>query len=298
MPAVTRSDSPRKVRDVLLEHFGFQASEIHYGEMNSDGRIVVPAIVAGAAVRLLLNTHQRLDLSIDLGYAVSQSWPYERRGDHWGTAPVAGAAALGRSRAHDKVVVFGTEADRDRVYSTVGSLGVLFVNQAVLGIDPVDVAVGLSDQLDLGKAPQAGAIRIALLDTALDRIPVTLDLADEGAPDDRPRFIVHTALPQSVISRQYTERAWRGRWARRRARRAAERSRKVGVRLRLPGGLSLGQEMRVVESVTPSYVGELGTHVDGCLGLDFLYRWMPVIDFPRSTLWLLPLDADVQDGNR
>jgi hypothetical protein len=35
--------------------------------------------------------------------------------------------------------------------------------------------------------------------------------------------------------------------------------------------------------------------VGGRLGLDFLYRWVPVIDFDRAALWLVPINVGAQE---
>ena len=130
---------------MLLRKIGFRPHEIHYGELFDDGRIVVPATVADESVLLLLDTGQRIDLSIYLGHATQHGWPYERRDELWGTSPLRSTFTLGRRRTHDRVVVRGRESDAQTTYINAGTLGVRYVNHAVLALDPVDAALGLSE---------------------------------------------------------------------------------------------------------------------------------------------------------
>jgi len=257
--------------------------------MTSDGRIMVPAVAAGQSVRFLLDTRLRLDLRINIGYAAQQGWAYERRNASWGMSPLADVFALGYARPHSEVVVGGTEEESKTVYYTSGTLGVQYVNKGVLALDPVDVAVGLSQRSEMVTTLPAGSHRVALVEATLDRLPVTLDLTDEDAPGHHPRFLIDTARPSSVVSLRYTEHAWRSAWRRRSARRAEARNGKTDVHLCLPSAESVDVEMFVVAEIDPGYVADLGTHLDGYLGLDFLYRWLPIFDFPRSALWLVPL---------
>jgi hypothetical protein len=276
---------------VLLHELGFHADEIHRGGMLSDGRIFVPAVAAGQQVNVLVDTAQRIDLSITIGYATKHGWPYERRDATWGISPLVDFAALGRTRPHDRVVVYGPEGEAKIVYSTAGSLGVQYVNHGSIALDPVEAAIGLSERVDLGAAPPAGAQRLALLPDTLDRIPVTCDLIDDNSSGLTPRFIVDTARNDSWLSLEYVERAWSGWWRRRSARRAQARSGKTEVPLRLPNGERVAMEVYVRSALKPSYAGDLGTRIDGYLGLDFLYRWLVVLEFPHSALWLVPLNG-------
>jgi hypothetical protein len=49
-------------------------------------------------------------------------------------------------------------------------------------------------------------------------------------------------------------------------------------------------DAHVFERTSVDYARASGLQIDGYLGLDFLYRWLPVIDFRRWILWLAPAD--------
>ncbi len=279
---------------MLLERIGFTPEEIYYGQLLSDGRILVPAVVAGETALFLLYTTQRLDLTIDLGFARKRDWPYERRTNDWGLSPLTDFFALGSARQHETVVVQGSEEDGGVEYITAGRLGTLYVNQGVMAIDPVAAAVGVARSLEPPVLRGAGGVCVDLVAGTLDRLPVTANLRDKSAPVGAPRFMLHTGRDLSVISLDYIERSWGSARRRKEARRAHERSRPVRVWLRLPDDTTVDMEMLVGNLIEPDYVDTLGSGIDGYLGLDFLYRWLPLIDFPNHALWLVPLDADVR----
>ena len=255
--------------------------------MVPDGRMVVPAVVDGAATWLQLDTVGRYELAIDLAYARERGWPYERRSERWGRSPVADVFALGRAHGRDTVSVYGRDSDTT-LYGTAGNLGVRYVNRGVLAFDPVDVALGWSAGLDLEVACPRDTHRVALVPGTDQRVPVTLDLLDASAPGGELQLAVDLSSSRSAIALTYVQRAWPGWRKRRQARRAHARQETVEMHLHLPDGTCTRHPMAVVDSPGPGY-DTLGTHVDGYLGVDFLYRWLPVIDFPRATLWLAPL---------
>jgi hypothetical protein len=274
-----------------LSSLGFTREEIHKCEAAGDGRIVVNATIAGEPARLLLDTTQRIDLSLSLGYVRQRGWPYTRRDESWGTSPLTDFAALGRSRPHDPVSVEGREDD-PKAYYTVGKIGTQLVGDALLAIDPVEWTVGVSRRAEVRDCFARATHRLVLLPNILDNLPLTNALADSRAPEHRPVFMLDTEHPSSVLSLEFTEHCWSSTWRRWSARRACRRDGTLTVSWSLPAGGTAALDMRIVAACTPRYPMPLGADtVHGYLGLDFLYRWLPLFDFPGRQLALFDFAA-------
>lgn len=272
-----------------LERLGFHAAEIHQCAAYSDGRIVVPAVVAGEHTKLLLDTERRLDVSLDLSYARRRDLSYQRSTDWWGKARLTEFEALGTSRPHDTVVVFGAEGDTAE-YSTVGWLGAEFIAQAIIGIDPFDWRVGLSVRPEVRQSFAGARHRLPLVPGVLSNLPVTTALRDDRRPEVRPIFLIDTCRTRSLLSLKYAERHWTGSALREARKVSAEDSGKVATHWRLPDDTVVELDVYVAEQCEPSYVADLGVpHVDGYLGLDFLYQWLPVLDLGGREVTLFDL---------
>jgi hypothetical protein len=127
---------------------------------------------------------------------------------------------------------------------------------------------------------------VPLLPGVLDALPITAGLADRREADHRPVLLIDTARDYSILSLKFTERYWSSplrRWA---ARRACRRDGSITVSFLLPGGGTAALDVLMVPECRPSYGAELAVIVDGYLGLDFLYRWLPVMDFVGRELVL------------
>jgi hypothetical protein len=273
----------------LLERLGYAADEIHYGWLLADGRMSVPAAIGNESGWLSLDTSSPDDISLQLGRVTKWGWPYERRTERWGHTTVSSFFALGRGSAARNVEVRGTEADATTLKPSSGSLGAPFFRDTILAIDPIDTAVGLSSTLDL-RGGANDAVGLPLIPRTRDNIPI-LDVLEDvkslgAAP---PRFAIHSGFPRSAVSLEYIDRAWPAD-RRRQARQARQHERPFNLHLRVP-------ELRDVVRLEPYVFERIGPvrgenailPIDGYLGIDFLYRWLPVLDFRQWILWLAPL---------
>jgi hypothetical protein len=267
----------------MLSRLGFTAEETFACEMYGDARLLVPACVAGDATTLLLDTELHFDMSLHLAYARRRALDVERRAEHWGLAPLAECTVLGHGRPHDRVVVLGAEGVDEREYRNAGQLGALYFDRLVLGVDPAGPAAAASAR-DAVRASFAGAAdRLPLLPDVGDRLPVTRALADVRGGGSRPTLAICTNLTRSALSAEYLTRTRPGWWRRRSIARRARREGTMDVVFALPAGRRVTMEVDVVAGGGFT-AGDLP--LDGWLGIDFLYRWMFAIDFPRHELVL------------
>ena len=274
----------------LLERLGYAPDEIHYGWLLHGGSMSVPAVVGDEARWLLLDTGRRVDLLLNLDHVTSWGWPYERKSETWSRTPLSSFFALGRARAGNTVDVFGKEAATTNLQATCGRLGAPYFRDTVLAIDPIDGAVGVSSTLDL-RSRSDSALGLPLLASARDNLPIVDVLEDADSSGVTPRFIIDTTLARSVISLEYIDRAWKSDRARRKARRIQGTNHRIGIRLRVPERNEMVRlDAYVFESTHAAYTRATGLTIDGFLGLDFLYRWLPVIDFRQWILWLAPME--------
>jgi hypothetical protein len=274
----------------LLERLGYAPDEIHYGWLLSAGSMCVPAVVGDEARWLLLDTGRRLDLVLNLDHVTSWGWPCERKSEVWGRSPLPSFFALGRGRAGDTVEVAGKEGPVTKLYATCGRLGAPFFRDTVLAIDPVDATVGVSSTLDLASRSD-GALGIPLVANAHDNLPITEALEDTNSSGVAPRLVIDTTLARSVVSLEYIDRAWKSDRLRRKAREAQRTKCRIDVSLRVPEWKKVvGLEAHVWASTNASYTEATGLTIDGYLGIDFLYRWLPLIDFRQWILWLAPME--------
>ena len=273
----------------LLERLGYAADEIHYGWLLPDGRMSIAAVVGEESAWLFLDTSREDDVSLELGRVMKWGWPYERRSERWGQTTLSSFFALGRGRAAGNVEVRGTEAQATELNTTSGSIGAPFFRDTVLAIDPIDTAVGISSTLDL-RARANDAVGLPLIQRTRDNIPI-LDVLDDSKSlgAEPPRFVVDSSFTRSAISLEYIERAWpAGR--RRKARKAREHQRPFNLQLRVPEVRDVvSLEPYVFERMLPVRAEDTTLRIDGYLGIDFLYRWLPVFDFRQWILWLAPL---------
>lgn len=251
----------------------------------------MPALVGPDVGWLLVDTERRYDVSIDLGRAREWGWAYERTGEMWGRSPSPDFFALGRGLSGASVFVRGSEEDADKRWRTWGELGARFFAGGALALDPIDAAVGWSATLDLERAIPDRTLRVPLVEAAPGGVALTDALEDSDSSGERPCFMLDTGRSRSVLSLEYVNRAWRSARERRQAARAHTEDGRVGVYLRVPGRKkAVWLEAEVYERTAVWYTEEEGgRRVDGYLGVDFLFQWLPVIDFARSTLWLTPL---------
>jgi len=160
----------------------------------------------------------------------------------------------------------------------------------VLAIDPIDTAVGLSSTLDLRERSN-DAVGLPLIPRTRDNIPILDALEDtRSLRGEPPRFVIDTSFSRSAISLEYIDRAWPAS-QRLRARKARERQRPYDLKLRLPELRDVVRlEPYVLERMGSAWAEDTVVRIDGYLGIDFLYRWLPVIDFRHWILWLAPLE--------
>ncbi|HEY2851818.1 MAG TPA: hypothetical protein VGJ18_03180 [Gemmatimonadaceae bacterium] len=273
----------------LLERLGYAADEIHYGWLLPDGRMSVPAVVGEETGWLFLDTSRRDDLILELSRVTKWGWPYERTNEHWGQTTLSSFFALGRSRAAGSVEVRGTEADATKLNPNWGSLGAPFFRDTVLAIDPIDTAIGLTSMIDLRDRAN-DAVGLPLVARTRDNIPILEVLEDtKSLGGEPPRFVIDTNFARSVISLEYIDRAWPAD-RRRKARQAREHQRPFNLQLRVPEVAEVIRlEPYVLERAVPVRGEDTSLRIDGYLGIDFLYRWLPVLDFRQWILWLAPL---------
>lgn len=253
-----------------------------------DARLLVEADLEGDSAYLLLDTRCRLDISLSREYTQHRGFPFQRRDEAFVMVRFDTFAALGRSRPHDQACAFGMDVPEPEHSIYAGSLGVLYLNDAMLGVDAAGPVVALSTRSEIRASFPESLCRLPLVHNALDRLPLTQSLTDLEAPAAVPTFLLSTGTERSSISINYVQHQWRKHSLRWKAKRAHRKGGTVPLRLQLPNGDPVHMEA-AVESDMPEYIGEVGVRqIDGVLGVDFLRRWMQVFDFPGRELVLFP----------
>ena len=250
----------------------------------------MPAVLGNEVGLLLVDTTYQMELILELGQIVKWNWPYERESERWGSTPLTSFFALGRGRGETLGDVYGDEKEATKIYTTCGRLGAPFFVGGTLALDPIDAAVGWSMTLDLETRAPADSWRVPLVADTPDNVPITEAIEDRSSLGDRPRLMIDTGRIHTELSLEYIDRAWRTPRSRRKARDAWQGHGRVDVHLKVPGLKStVWIEARVSERSAARYSDENGLRIDGFLGLDLLYRWLPVIDFRLWVLWLTKL---------
>lgn len=267
-----------------LARIGFTVDETFECDAWPDGRLLVRAELQGESAHLLLDTACHLDLSLRRGYTQHRDFVFERRTETWVMCSVTEFSALGRSRPHDVACAFGADVPAPEPSTYAGSLGTLYLNDAILALDAAGPCIGFSTRAAIRERFSDAVCRIPLLPDVPDRMPVTQAIPDRSAPDALPTFLLSTGSASSV-SLEYTRRNW-PRLLRWKVARAHRKHSTIALPLGLPNGSGVEIKAFVVDRM-PEYVssGEL-PRIDGVLGVDFLRRWIQVFDFPGGELAL------------
>jgi hypothetical protein len=194
--------------------------------------------------------------------------------------------------------VFGGDPTpgKDPIYA--GRLGVEYMDDAVLGLDPAGPALGLTARAEIRSWPEPPASIIPLVPGAGGQMPVTLALRDQHAPTATPALMLDAGGQSSYLTRSYVEKNWSGFWLRRSGMRALRKQKNVGLPLALPNGETVEIDVHVAEE-PPRYVVPLGVdELHGVLGIDFIRRWMSVFDFPGRELLLFDYSASRSPSNQ
>jgi hypothetical protein len=267
-----------------LDRFGLTENEVYECEALSDGRIMVPAVIEGEPGKLLLQTGTRLDISLDLAYVRARGFPFERRQLDWGMSPLPDFQALGRTRPHSQVVVWGVDGSDGERYATDGSIGSPYFTNSILFIDTAEPVIGISTNPGVRASFEWSTQRVPLIPATPEGLPLTTAIRDALSPEATPVFLIDTSA-YSTIALDFVDRWWPRR-ERERARKAVERNKIVTVNLHLPGGLDQPLEMYVSPHL-PQDAARFGVpRIDGVLGIDFLYQWVYVFDFAGRELVL------------
>jgi hypothetical protein len=275
----------------LLTELGFASDELHACQPYSDGRVIISAVIVGEPARLILDTGQNGGLILSYAYVRARGLPYERDAERWGKSPIDQISVLGATHLGGSTWVRGADEETE-VYHTVGTLGIQYIPGALLAIDPVEWTIGISDRAELRDGLARARHRVPLCGDVVDDLPVTSALAESKGARAQPVLLVDTGRPRSVLSLQFTSASWTGRWRRWIARRASRRGKRIYIAWRFPDGERLTIHTAIIDGYDPGYGPDDGVErIHGALGLDFLYQWLPVFDFPGARARAIRSDA-------
>jgi hypothetical protein len=267
-----------------LVRLGFWPGEQVRCRSLGNSRILLPARVAGAPARLVLDTGYRNPVWLFRAFMGACELPWEPRDAPWGDCTkTIRVEALGIAHEYGNVSVYLTDSQLTLVPPIAGGLGLAFTTDALVGIDPAAPAVSCSDRVGLRPALPEPVCRFQLISTPAGEAPVTeavhMDLSARA-----PSLAIDTGHGESALSLTFVE----GHAASRVVDRFRGIARDQGwahVTLTLPNGACVTQRMRVLDpSGLARYNRSKPQGCDGRLGMDFLRRWVTVFDPSRREM--------------
>ncbi len=272
-----------------LESVGFEVDEVFPCEIQ-DRRIIVPALVAGQASKLLLDTGAADEIILDLSYVREQQFPFNHHGlfsasladdvpREGGYATVPEIATLGRTLRREDIAVKDVIQPDIIPHPVAGLLGAEFFRNGILGIDPKRCRVGFSTRRTLSNHRHVAALQLRTLPLACGCVPITHDLNDGfSRRNTGPVLVLDTGSKSSYLMLDYIQREhrlvvrWLSKWVHR-------LRRPIRWSFGLPDGTLVRPLTWLRTSLSP-YAERRGLpQIDGILGMNFLDQWITVFDF-------------------
>lgn len=267
---------------MLLQRLGFPDESV-FPVVRAGERLLVAASIEGEKAILTLNTGMRLDVYLDRSYVERRGFAIEWRGDQFGVCPMGDFVVLGRQRVFNMATVqaLPTEKGYDPAYA--GALGTMFFNDGLLGIDQASGEIArVSHHAEVRALLPTPTHRLDLLPNVQDSVPFTRSLQIDGLRT-APTFIISSDRNSWISARLATHIS-------------SERhyldevelalDEKFDVPLAFPNASLMQHSMRIHTSIEQYGRGWGVPECDGILGIDFLRRWLVVLDFPARQLLL------------
>ena len=119
---------------LLLQRLGFPDDSV-FPVIRAAERLLVAAKIDGENAIVTLDTGLRLDVYLDRSYVERRGFAIEWRGDQFGVCPTGDFVMLGRQRVFNTATVQALPAEKGQDPAYAGTLGTMFFNDGLLGID-------------------------------------------------------------------------------------------------------------------------------------------------------------------
>ena len=267
---------------LLLQRLGFPDDSV-FPVIRAAERLLVAAKIDGENAILTLDTGLRLDVYLDRSYVERRGFAIEWRGDQFGVCPTGDFVMLGRQRVFNTATVQALPAEKGQDPAYAGTLGTMFFNDGLLGIDQASGEIArTSHYADVRALLPDPTHRLDLLPNVQDGVPFTRSLRIDGLRTT-PTFAVASGR-SSWISARIATRVSSERHSLDEVELALEE--KFDVPLVFPNTAPMQHSMRIHTSIEQYGKGWGVPECDGILGTDFLRRWLVVFDFPTGELLL------------
>jgi hypothetical protein len=274
---------PRKdTTSLLLQRLGFPDDSV-FPVVRAAERLIVAAKIEGDDAVLILDTGMRLDVYLDRSYVERRGFTIEWLGDRFGVCPTGDFVVLGRQRVFHTATVqaLPTEKGYDPAYA--GTLGTMFFNDGLLGLDWASGEIARTSQHAAIRALLPDPThRLGLLPNVQDGVPFTRSLRIDGLRTT-PTFAVASGR-SSWISARVANRTSSQRHSLDEI--GLARNEKFDVPLVFPNTTPMQHSMRIHTSIEQYGKGWGVPECDKILGGDFLRRWLVVLDIPAGQLLL------------